>query len=355
MKRIAVLLLTILSFNLSAQTTRIARLKPTVERLTIHSYNISSVIDDREDTTKIGTMRAGLTNKKAFVNLPGGARAAISAFFEENIWQSPATDSIELHIQELTINEKASTFKERATLNTRYGFFRKGTKLIEYSGNAYVESGTDVSPFIGKLVSESLEKVLKEFDNWWPDNKHLFDDSKRNELKVQVKLQPTGSGPDEIVYSTSRPLTIDDFKGKPDDLSKALAATYSSFSLQYEMQGDHTGSTATVLIKPYFLRSKSWMKPNGKVPYVLRHEQVHFDIATLKACELVIELRSMNFKVSDFKDQVNALQQKYSSEMEKMQGDYDTETSHGIFKEKQNLWQARIQKELQQKLAEAAL
>jgi hypothetical protein len=354
MKKIAVLLLMILSFNLPAQTTKITKLKPTVERLTIHSYNIASVVDDREDTTIIGTMRAGLTNKKAFVNLPNGARAAISSFLDESLWQSPATDSITLHIQELVISEKASTFKERATLNTRYGFFKNGTKIIEYSGNAYVESGTDVSPFIGKLVSESVEKVLKEFDTWWPDNKHLFDDSKRDELRVNVKLQTAGNSADEIIYSTARPLTLEDFKGKPDELSKALAATYSGFSLQYEMQGDHTGALATIQIKPYFLTSKSWMRKEGKVPYVLQHEQLHFDIATLKACELIIELRSMSFKVSDFKDQINALQQKYSSEMEKMQADYDSETSHGIFKEKQNLWQVRIQKELQQKLAEAA-
>jgi hypothetical protein len=355
MKRIILLLLLCMTATVFAQTTKIAKLKPTVERLSIHHYNISAVVDDREDTANIGTMRAGLANKKAFVNLPKGARAAITTFLDENLWQSPVMDSIELHILELRVWESAQTFSEQVNLSTKFGFFRNGKKLIDYSGSSYLKNGTDVSPYIGKLVSQSIEQVLKEFDNWWADNRQMFDESKRNEFKVNISLKSTTNDEDQIVYNTARPLTLADFQGTPDALTKALAATYSGFALQYELQGDHTGSVANIEVTPYFERSKSWMKPNGKTAYVLQHEQLHFDIAAMKTYEFIIALKNFPFTVEGFKEQVASLQKQYSKEMEQMQAEYDAETSHGIFKNKQNMWQSRIKSELLEKARTAGL
>jgi hypothetical protein len=354
-RKLLLLLLICISSTVLAQTTKTVKLKATVERLTIHHYNISGVVDDRKDTSNIGTMRAGLTNRTAFVNLPNGARAAISGFIEENLWQSPVTDTFELHILNLNVKESVKGFSEKATLNTQYGFFRNGKKIIDYSGNSYVQTGMDASAYIGKLVTQSIEQVLKEFDGWWAENRNVFDDSKRDQLKVNVTIKPSGTNPDEIIYNAERPLTIADFKGTPDALSKALAATYSGFVMQYEMQGDYTGNTANVELVPYFEIQKSWMKSGGKTAYVLQHEQLHFDITAIKTYELAAAIKSHNFTVANFKEEMAALQKQYSKEMELMQTQYDGETSHGIFKENQNLWQARIKNELKEKAATAGL
>jgi hypothetical protein len=351
MKMKLLLLLIFISSTVFAQTTKTVKLKATVERLTVHNYNVAAVVDDRQDTTNIGTMRAGITNRTAFVNLPNGARAAITGFIAENLWQSPVMDSIELHILELNVRESVKGLSEKATLNTKYGFFRNGKKIIEYSGNSYVQTGMDASAYIGKLVSQSIEQVLKEFDTWWPDNRHMFDNSKRDQLKVNVTIKSASSNPDEIVYSTEKPLTVADFKGTPDALSKALAATYSGFVMQYEMQGDYTGNVANVELVPYFEIQKSWMKPGGKTAYVLQHEQLHFDITAIKTYELAAAIKNRTFTVANFKEEIASLQKQYSKEMEVMQTQYDSETSHGIFKEKQNLWQARIKNELKEKAA----
>jgi hypothetical protein len=355
MKRKLLLLLLCISSTVLAQPTKTVKLKATVERLTVHSFNIAAVVDDRKDTSNIGTMRAGLANRAAFVNLQNGARAAIADFITENLWQSPVMDSMELHILDLNVKESVKGLSEKATLNTRYGFFRNGKKIIEYSGSSYIQSGKDVSPYIGKLVSQSIEQVLKEFDAWWPDNKQTFDETKRNQLKVNVTVKTSGSNEDEIVYNTERPLTVADFKGTPDALSKALAATSSGFMLQYEMQGNYAGNTANVELLPYFEIQKSWMKPGGKTAYVLQHEQLHFDISALKTYELVIAIKNHTFTVANFKEEIASLQKQYSKEMELMQAQYDEETSHGVFKEKQNLWQARIKNEINEKAAAAGL
>jgi hypothetical protein len=348
-------LLLFISSTALAQPTKTVKLKATVERLTVRSYNIAAVADDRKDTSNIGTMRAGITNKTAFVNLQNGARAAIADFIAANLHQSPVMDSFELHILDLNVKESAQIFSEKATLNSRYGFFKNGKKIIEYSGSSYIQNSMDISPYIGKLVSQSIEQVLKEFDAWWPTNKQKFDESKREQLKVTVIVKNAGTNENEIVHNTERPLTIADFKGPPDALSKALAATSSGFMLQYEMKGDYSGNTANVELVPYFEIQKSWMKPGGKTAYVLQHEQLHFDITAIKAYELAAAIKNYTFTVANFKEEMASLQKQYSKEMELMQAQYDEETSHGVFKGKQNLWQARIKAELREKAIAAGL
>lgn len=355
MKRQLLLLLICISSTALAQTTKTVKLKATAGNITIRNYTISNVVDDRADTTAIGSMRAGLTNKPAFVNLQQGAGNAISHFISAFVNQSPGTDTIELHIMELNVTEQVKGLKEQADLATRYAFFRNGKKIIDYNGSSYIQTGMDASPYIGKLVSQSIEQVLKEFDNWWPGNKQMFDESKRNRLKVNVTVKTTSSNEGEIVYNADRQLTIADFKGTPDALSKALAATSSGFTMQYEMQGDHTGNIANVELVPYFEIQKSWMKSGGKTAYVLQHEQIHFDISAIKTYEFVVAIKNHTFTVANFKEEMASLQNQYSKEMELMQAQYDEETSHGVFQEKQNLWQARIRNELKEKATATGL
>jgi hypothetical protein len=113
-------------------------------------------------------------------------------------------DSFELHILDLNVKESAQIFSEKATLNSRYGFFKNGKKIIEYSGSSYIQNSMDISPYIGKLVSQSIEQVLKEFDAWWPTNKQKFDESKREQLKVTVIVKNAGIQKDHLLLQISK-------------------------------------------------------------------------------------------------------------------------------------------------------
>lgn len=88
------------------------------------------------------------------------------------------------------------------------------------------------------------------------------------------------------------------------------------------------------------------MRNNGKTAYVLQHEQQHFNITAIKTYEFIAAIKNFHFSAAGFKDEITALQKKYSKEMEQMQAQYDQETKHGTLKEKQKLWESRIKSEL---------
>jgi hypothetical protein len=331
-----------------SQSPKIVKLKATGGNISINSYHITKVVDDRQDTTNIGIMRAGLRNKQVPVNLVNGAADAITHFISTFVNQSENNQGIELHIQQLAISEKTSGLKEQADLTAGFGFFKNGKKLTEYNGTSYIQTGMDASPYIGKLVSQSIESVLKDFDSWWTKNKHLFDEVQNDKLKVTVVLDTIAYDDDLIAYS-QQPLTISDFAAEPDGMTKALAITYSGFALRSQTQNENGVSSAVINLFPYFDKTKSWMKKDGKNEYVLAHEQLHFDITALKCFELLAFLKQHTFNLKSFQEDVAALQKKFLKETEQLQAQYDKETQHGMLKAKQKEWEQKIKEELKMK------
>jgi len=340
--------------NSTAQAPKIVKLKPAEAPVALQQVYINTVTDDREDTGNIGTMRAGITNKIVPVDLSGGAATAIGQFIGNHTIRPLQADTFSLHILKLQVSESRKGLQEQAELNTTYAFFAKGKKIVDYSGNYTARTGADASVYIGKLVSQSVEQVLKEFDGWWSINRERYGDPGQQEVKVTVLLKSQATDPDHIGYDSSRPLRIEDFNGKPDKLSLALAATYSGFSLQYQLSSDQKSVAATISLLPYFDKNRSWMKPGGQNAYVLQHEQLHFDIAALKTYELATALRSLKYNSATFKEAVDNLQRQYSKEAEALQAAYDEETAHGAQKDRQRQWTERIRAELSSREAAAA-
>jgi hypothetical protein len=335
------------------QAPRTVKLKATSGKTVLRHVFINKVADDRADTSNIGMIRTGVLNKQAPVSLYNGTTGAIKSFIEAYVQQDQGKDPIELHVLQLKVTEKSVGLKEQADLSTQFGFFKNGKKIIDYSGTSYIQSGMDVSPYIGRLVSQSLENVLKEFDGWWAENRSRYDDSRQEQIRVTVARQQQSTDPDQLVFNSNAPLRIEDFQGTPDELSIALAATYSGFSVQYESKGDHTGTTVTVTVLPYFDRTKSWMKERGKTTYVLLHEQQHFNITAIKTLAFIEALKNFPFTVAGFKEEISMLQKQYGKELEQMQAQYDQETKHGTLKDKQKLWETRIRTELNAQLSTA--
>ena len=88
------------------------------------------------------------------------------------------------------------------------------------------------------------------------------------------------------------------------------------------------------------------MKEKKEDSYLLKHEQLHFDIAELFCRKINLkfrELQSNNIKNFD------TYQNAYSSlwnECRKYQKEYDFETYHGFFKDTNNEWILKIKSEL---------
>ncbi len=148
----------------------------------------------------------------------------------------------------------------------------------------------------------------------------------------------------KINWSADRKLTWDDFKGVPDTLNypNTLAMTNSGFG--YE-SGVNMLKEGKVFIQSVFNTNKSWVVVEGRNDYVLRHEQIHFDITEIYSRKLRKELADANI-TSKNAEKAKPIFNRIFSEMELRQQRYDQETQRGDKRETQEHWEAVVKLEL---------
>ncbi|MBT8245082.1 MAG: DUF922 domain-containing protein [Winogradskyella sp.] len=147
-------------------------------------------------------------------------------------------------------------------------------------------------------------------------------------------------------WQAEKPILWKNFKGKPNRNNDAAAQTVSGISFGFSI--GKTGNTITDFttnVECLFYPTESWYKPEVATPYILKHEQLHFDITELHA--LLLRKKISKIKPSArLKSQLNDLYKSISRDSYKMQQRYDDETNHSINKEKQAAWNLYIAKAL---------
>ncbi|MFI1743435.1 DUF922 domain-containing protein [Thalassobellus sediminis] len=148
-----------------------------------------------------------------------------------------------------------------------------------------------------------------------------------------------------IEWSANRKLTWDDFKGEPDIISfpNALAVTNSGFG--YEPGSLNLFKKGKLFVRNVFYNNGSWVLPKGRTDYVLRHEQIHFDITEIYTRKLRKALIDANITATD-SNRALAIFESIKNEWQKRQEDYDYKTKHGLKKETQEEWEAIVILEL---------
>lgn len=325
---------------LYAQDIKTIKLKQEKISYKPQRFYIVNVIDDRADTTNIGTMHAGIRNKLTQINLQNGSSSSISRFLNENMVQDTNAAAIELHLIQLEISEKITGMKQQADLAMGVAFYINGNKLVEYSGTAFMQTGADASIYIETLIRQNLERSLKEFDKWLEQNRNSI--VKNAAVEVQVEIAQSLDDPDQILYNKRRPLTFDDFRGPPDDLSIGAAATFSGVDMKYGTETQNGLTIVKVTITPYADRSKSWKKKEINSASILAHEQRHFDITAIKACELADSIRKHSFTTDNFRTDLKEMLRKTDKDATQMQLLYDKETIHGTDNKKQKEWNEKL-------------
>ena len=164
--------------------------------------------------------------------------------------------------------------------------------------------------------------------------------------QVTVSIANHAMDKNLILFDRNRKLTIKDFKGRPDNYSHGVGATYSGISLEMQGQNKNGAVTVNVTLTVYFDQTKSWMKPEGKTERVLAHEQIHFDLTAIKACDLAKAIEQGKFTADNIQQKIRDLQQHHTQELSKLQQAYDKETKHGIILEKQAEWSAKVAERL---------
>ena len=147
-------------------------------------------------------------------------------------------------------------------------------------------------------------------------------------------IEETG---DYLPWANVRPLTWDDFLCEPKRNSDAVALTSTALGISYNVSSNQLNYEITCS----FSKVKSWGLL--KTPYILAHEQGHFDITEIYARKLHKELLDYKFNRKTFRQDVNVIYDRVVKEKENLQFAYDGLTDHSRNKTVQKEWLEKIQ------------
>ena len=149
--------------------------------------------------------------------------------------------------------------------------------------------------------------------------------------------------------SYPKKLTAADFKGVPDSSSNYLATTFTHLTYQYRRPLNCPDKDK---IKLQFetgitVGDKSWMKfdrikSRQLLQELLDHEQGHYDIAIALADQLRKTLSITCFSRHNYPQQIDSVYKSVSRYYDSLQVSYDAETGHGLNREVQAKWKAKI-------------
>lgn len=326
---------------LMAQDTGFIRLRNEALPKQLSHFHITGVRDDRADTGSMGTLKTGLLGKKKMqVAFRQGASGALQEFVAVNFRQQAATTPVELHIAELSVTEQPGGLRTRIETVLKLAFWVNGARVSDYRGAGEVKTMGDVLKHVEDLFREHLQNCLEEFDGWWAKNRLLYEQNAP--VSIAVEFVHTAKDSSQIAYAPRRPLTFNDFMAEPDELSRAAAQTATAMTLKYATSADNGQINLKVLVSAYFEKQRSWFgkKHQGNAK-ILLHEQKHFDITALKACELADTLRQQKLTRENYQEVLEQVHAQKQRELEALQRLYDTETKHGTIvaiQEKWNRW-----------------
>ena len=161
-------------------------------------------------------------------------------------------------------------------------------------------------------------------------------------IDVKVNYIPGDAKDKNIIsYYPGKKLTWPDFQGTPND-NVSSAITSSGIGYHFNLHRTDDSAWFTFTVNCTFSKEKSWVLPDKKTDYVLRHEQNHFDITYINALSFIEKLKKLSLSVKDYKNEIATVYRESTKELNKMQNDYDTETKNGQDKIKQEEWNKKI-------------
>jgi len=173
----------------------------------------------------------------------------------------------------------------------------------------------------------------------------LFGHGNPNSSEKLIHFTSNNSiGSDSIImWTQNTPLKWSDFQAKPDTLSTYRAMTFFQIGLKFE----ESENSYTLDIPTYFYKKLSWTKTQSNIQ-LLKHEQLHFDMAELMARKIRREFSLFQVNKSDsvLYDLKKIYTKYYGPTLDEYNAKYDKETNHGTIKTKQTEWELKIKNEL---------
>jgi hypothetical protein len=144
-------------------------------------------------------------------------------------------------------------------------------------------------------------------------------------------------------------LTVNDYKGVPDESSNFLARTNPVLSFEYSnpVSCVPRGRVKFTVSTQVSLGSKSWMKVSMiRKPEVLNellsHEQGHYDISEIFSIDLQKKLSSMCFDKARYKTEIDSVFRSMNRYYDSLQQKYDADTGYMMNRDSQSRWKQKI-------------
>ena len=165
-------------------------------------------------------------------------------------------------------------------------------------------------------------------------------------VNVYMQNRITSNKSDTIYFDFNKRLNWNDFAGTPQVNHFAGAVTSSGFA--FGTQSEYDGQTIALDINIYsfFIKSKSWKKPEINSDYHLLHEQHHFDITRIGAENFMNEVKKANFTKANYQQLISSIFYRVYKENYSLQKKYDLETNHSRDVKKQEEWNQWINVQL---------
>jgi hypothetical protein len=129
--------------------------------------------------------------------------------------------------------------------------------------------------------------------------------------------------------------------------SHYAAEVFTSFSYEGKSSVKDGIVQLNLQLKAYMLKNSSWARADVRNDYALNHEQRHFDITKLVMERFKQKIQPDSLTVDDYNSIVQYQFLESFREMNRLQERYDRETNHGINQGLQDIWNHRIDEELQ--------
>lgn len=152
---------------------------------------------------------------------------------------------------------------------------------------------------------------------------------------------------EKIPWSREQPLSWNDFRGVPNGADEFVASTNSGISFSFSFQEENGQTKVSYVVGSYFYPLLSWYKSERVTPYILKHEQTHFDISELHARKLRKTLHTIKYD-PDFR---RLSEEKYHSielARREMQLLYDQESDHSNKEPQEHQWRAYVTQQLKE-------
>ncbi len=150
---------------------------------------------------------------------------------------------------------------------------------------------------------------------------------------------------EKITWQENRKLTWADFKAEQKPQNDFVASTSSGISFSYSFTFSEGKMQYETSVSSNFYPLESWYNPKEVTPYILQHEQVHFDISELHARILKKSIQAFSFS-KNIKNEMNALYNKTEISRRAMQDKFDFETNHSKNHEKEKQWETFVAQQL---------